>query len=197
VVKERSTMKKNILFLMIAALLCACTSSSEKDEQLIKHEEILNEEVEVENFEVLEEQVEELSFYQTAVQQHEKSSIFPHEVVLQANNELYNKEGLNFHSIVKTMKNYFVVEYITYATEVENTYYFIFDYNGNQLDVALVNTVAIDLDGEIVFITDSTFQINRIIKEIEWDEADAIEVGESKRDTIYYTLTNKGKIIKK
>ena len=95
------------------------------------------------------------------------------------------------------MKNYFVAEYITYATEVENTYYFIFDYSGNQLDVALVNTVAIDLDGEIVFITDSTFQINRTIKEIEWDEADAIEVGESKRDTIYYTLTNKGKIIKK
>ncbi len=186
-------MKKALSFFLITSLLVACASSSEKIEEVPIATPV---EVDVEepNFEVLEEEEESLSAYQLAAKTHPEKERLPYHVFLKPNKELYNVEGIVFHKIINAYKNYFLTAYKSYATEVENDYYITFDYKGNQLDAALVNTIAIDLDGEIVFNTDTTFQVNSIKKEIEWDEADAIEVGEPKRDTTYYTLTNKGKI---
>lgn len=152
--------------------------------------------VEEESFEVLEEEEENLSNYQIAAKAHPEKEILPYQIFLKLNKDLYNIESLNFVKIIKTSKNYFLVGYRTYATEIENVFYLTFDYKGNQLDGIMVNTIAIDLDGEIVFTTDSTFQVNSVKKQIEWDEADIIEVGEPTRDTVYYTLTNKGNIKK-
>jgi hypothetical protein len=151
----------------------------------------------VEEVGVIEEQEVELSNYQLAIQKHEKSDIFPLDVVIQSNDQLYDKESLNFQEIIKTLTNCFVLEYRTHAAEVENIYYLTFDFQGNQLDAALVNTYAVGLDGEIVFNTDTTFQVYRVIKKIEWHEADIVEVGEPKTETVFYEITTNGIIIKK
>jgi len=137
---------------------------------------------------------EELTNYQKARENHPQKEILPQEIVLKSK-DVDRIEDVHFYSIIKTFQNFFVLEYHTFATEVENTFYLTFDYDGNQLDAHLVNTIAIDLDGEIVFTSDSTFQVNQTIKNIEWDEADVVEVGEPKMDTIYYLLTTKGNIL--
>jgi len=137
---------------------------------------------------------EELTNYQKARENHLQKEILPQAIVLKSK-DVDRLEDVNFYSIIKTFQNFFVLEYQTFATEVENTFYLTFDYDGNQLDAHLVNTIAIDLDGEIVFTSGSTFQVNQTIKNIEWDEADVVEVGEPKMDTIYYLLTTKGNIL--
>lgn len=190
---NKTDMGKTVSLLLIISLFLACNSSSKKmDEEQVgtpleKQEEISVEE----DFDVLEE--EDLSNYQIAAQKHKDKDSLPYQVFLKPD---YNHASLNFQGIIKILENCFVLEYRTYAAEVENVYFITFDYNGNQLDAEIVNTYAVDLEGEVFFNTDSTFQVNTTIKQIEWDEADIIEVEEPTKDTVFYTIANNGKIVK-
>lgn len=144
----------------------------------------------------IEEKNIELNKYQLAVQNFKTTHTLPHNINVQTNTEFYAKETLDFQGIIKVRENYFVLEYRTYDAEVENVYFFTFDYNGNQLDAEFIYNVAIDLDGAVAFSTDSTFQVNNEIKEIEWVEDDLVEVGEAKKDTNFYSISNHGEIQK-
>ena len=186
----------NRILVIFSFLFLACSSSAEKMEgeemavSIYAQEELVEE-----DFEIIEEEGENLSAYQVAAKAHLAKAKLPYQVFFKENKELYRIESLNFEKIIKTHKNYFLLGYKSYATAIEWDYYFTFDYNGKQLSSANVNAIATDLDGEIVFTTDSTFQVNSVKKQIEWDEADMIEVGESIKDTAYYSITNKGEIL--
>jgi len=177
----------------VLIFLTACGSSTPNSD--LKGIILIDEDsVEEENFEVIEEQEVEPTLYQLAAQKYKGEKTLPLNIDVRTDVGMFISDA-DFVAILKTYDNFFLTEFkVTATVTAEYIYYLTFDYNGNQLDAKPILTYDVDLDGEIVFKTDSTFQANLIIKQIEWDEADALEVGEPTRDTIDYLLTNNGDI---
>lgn len=187
-------MKEKIAILLSFITLLSCTEATQSEVENVDTENTIVEEIE--EVDVIEEQAIELSLYQLAREKHLEKEQLPQGVVLQNTVEVYDKDVLRFEDILKTTPNWFLCKYIRSEGEVEEFYYFTFDYNGNQLDAGLVLTFAEDRSGSISFVNDSFFVAKNRIDEVELDEYDNINVLSSKEEIVNYSISHQGKIIK-
>ncbi len=149
------------------------------------------------DFEIIEEEEKELTLFQKAVQKQENENVFPQGVVLFPNEDVLTIEGLVFTSILQTNSNWFLCKYTRWEGETEDVFFFTFDYEGNQLDAMKVFTLAIDLNGEVNFISENEFEIKTQIDEVELDENDNLIVLSSTKNIERYTISAEGIFEKK
>ena len=191
------------LFFFIPIVLFSCNSTPTEAEQVsipIEGETIpaIEETIEVslqEDFEIIEEEEKELTLFQKAVQQQQNKDIFPQGVVLKGSDDIFEVEMLTFISILKSTENWFLVQYTREEGEIEEVYYFTFDFNGNQLDAKHLYTLAIDLNATVNFITSNEFIVRKIIDEVELDDNDDLKIISSKEKIEKYTISDEGKIL--